>query len=118
MGGYRESSYDPLAYERPGRPLRPFNWVQWTGVAMLTVGSAYTLAFIAARLGLVRPFVTEMFPGFILCILGSTFITSRREPGTQVGEEQLRRNRKVMLITVAILAALGAALLIFEFARS
>ena len=26
MSGYREHSFDPNAYEQPGRPLKPYNW--------------------------------------------------------------------------------------------
>ena len=52
----------------------------------------------------------------MLTLIGALFINSRRERGTQVGTEQLQRNRRVLLITVAILAAVLGATLVIIFA--
>jgi hypothetical protein len=115
MAGYRESSYDPNAYERQGAPLRPFNWVQWTGVALGLLGALGYLAYAADRLGWIDIGIDSAAPFIALPLIGVTLINSRRQPGTQVGEEQLARNRKILLITVAALFAIGAALLVIEF---
>jgi hypothetical protein len=112
MAGYREHSFDPYAYEQPGRPMRPFNWVQWTGVALEVLGLCMFLAYVGGKLGWIAPVVRSGF-GFMPMIIGMTLINSRREPGTPAGSEQLQRNRKVLLITIATLAViLGAAVVI------
>ena len=115
MGGYRESSYDPLAYERPGRPMRPYNWVQWIGVALIVASVATLLAYFAGRAGWIAPLVKEVQLSTALAIVGSILVNSRREPGTQAGEEQLRRNRKVLLITILVCAVIIGAAAIIEF---
>ena len=51
MSGYREHSFDPNAYEQPGRPLQPYNWVQWTGVAIGVLGLAIIALGLLGRLG-------------------------------------------------------------------
>ena len=113
MTGYREHSFDPNAYEQPGRPMRPFNWVQWCGVALFAVGMTLYGLLFAGRFGWTAPIVTTSSVGFVPMILGIALINSRREPGTQVGSEQLAKNRRVLLITIAACAAiLGAALVI------
>jgi hypothetical protein len=115
MSGYREHSFDPNAYEQLGKPLRPYNWVQWTGVALAVVGIAGYLAYFASRLGWIDIGFdnSNAPPFFTLPLLGMMLVSSRREPGTRVGSEQLARNRKVLLITVGVVAAiLGAATVI------
>ena len=57
MSGYRQSSYDLEAYEQLGRPLTPYNWVQWTGVALGTLGVGLFLLYYAGRLGLTAEIV-------------------------------------------------------------
>jgi hypothetical protein len=115
MAGYREHSYDPSAYEQPGRPLRPYNWVQWTGLAFALLGLVGYVAYAADRFGWIHLGLDSPTPFISLPLIGVTLINSRREPGTQAGEEQLARNRKVLLVTVAVLVAIGAALLVIEF---
>ena len=114
MSGYREHNFDPYAYEQPGRPLRPFNWVQWTGVAFEALGLGLMLAHLAGQIGWIAPFFGSSF-GFAAMIIGLALINSRREPGTQIGSEQLARNRRVLLITVAIVAAIIGAAAVIEF---
>ena len=113
--GYREHSYDPYVYEQPGAPMKPFNWVQWTGVAFGTVGILLFLANIAGGLGWIDPIVADPSAGFIPTLIGVALVNSRREPSTMVGSEQLARNRKVLLITVAICALLLGVAAIIEF---
>ena len=115
MPGYRESSYDPYAYEQPGRPMRPYNWVQWIGVGLIVAGIAALLAYFAGQAGLIPPLIKQVQVSTALAIIGSVLVNSRREPGTQVGEEQLRRNRKVLLITILVCAVIGAAAVVIEF---
>jgi len=116
MTGYREHNFDPYAYEQPGRPMRPFNWVQWTGVV------AFAGAALAYGYGLLNvlgwaplAFVPPQWIGFPLLMLGIALINSRREPGTQVGSEQLAKNRRVLLITVLVCAVILGAALVIEF---
>ena len=114
MSGYREHSFDPYAYEQPGRPLRPFNWVQWTGVAFEILGLGLFLVQIAAQLGWIKPFFGTGL-GFAAMIIGLTLINSRREPGTEVDSEQLAKNRRVLFITILVCAAILGAALVIEF---
>ena len=115
MSGYREHSFNPNAYEQPGPPLRPFNWVQWTGVVFEVIGVAALLAYAAGRIGWTPEWIEHPGAMIMLGAVGAMLINSRRQPGTQVGSEQLERNRKVLLITVAILAAIFGAVLVIEF---
>ena len=115
MSGYRQSSYDPHAYEQPGRPMRPYNWVQWTGVALIVASIATLLLYFAGRADWIAPLVKEVQPSTALAIFGSILINSRREPGTQVGEEQLRRNRKVLIITILVCSLIIGAAVAIEF---
>ena len=113
--GYREHSYDPNVHEQAGAPMTPFNWVQWTGVAIGTVGIFLFLANILGGLGWIDPIVEDSSAGLIPTLVGAALVNSRREPSTLVGSEQLARNRKVLLITVAICALLLGVAAIIEF---
>jgi hypothetical protein len=117
MSGYREHNFDPYAYEQPGRPLRPFNWVQWTGVVFEGLGLGLFLAHLAGQIGWIAPFFGTGF-GFAAMIVGFALINSRREPASQVGSEQLAKNRRVLLITTLVCALLLGAALVIEFSRS
>jgi hypothetical protein len=113
MSGYRQHSFDPEAYQAQGRPLRPFNYVQWTGVALAVLILAATAIHTAGLLGWIRPVIGNPSPMIGLMVVAVVFINSRREPSTLVGSEQLRKNRRWLLITTLIcVAALGAAALI------
>ena len=116
MMSYRRHSYDPNVFEQPGRPLRPFNWVQWTGVALEVIGLGLFVSHIVGKIGWITPVGWFQF-GVTPMILGALLINSRREPGTLVGSEQVARNRKLLLITVAICAAVLGAALVIEFWR-
>ena len=112
MAGYREHSFDPYAYEQPGRPMRPFNWVQWTGVALEVLGLCMFLAYLGGKLGWIAPVVKSGF-GFLPMIIGMTLINSRREPGNLITPEQRARNQRLLIITIVVLAVIfGAALVI------
>ena len=114
MSGYREHNFDPYAYEQPGRPMRPFNWVQWTGVGFEFLGLGLFLAHLAGELGWIAPFFGTGF-GFAAMIIGLALINSRREPGNLVGSEQFAKNRRVLAITILVCAAILGAALVIEF---
>ena len=116
MTGYRQSSFDPNAYEQPGPVIRPFNAFQWLGVVIASLGVLLFLAQLGGRFGLIPDWFGDVSTSAVmLTLVGSLFINSRRERGTQVGSEQLARNRRVLLITVAILAAILGAALVIQF---
>ena len=116
MSGYRQSSFDPNAYEHPGPPLKPYNWVQWTGVAIGVVGAALIVVDLLGRIGWTPRWIDDPSPApFMLLILAAALINSRRAPKTLVGSEQLEKNRRLLLITVAICAAILGAALVIEF---
>lgn len=117
MTGYRDATtgYDPNAYEQPGRPLKPYNWVQWTGVALTVLGLGIFLGRLAADFGWIERSAVPSL-GFPAMIIGWVLINSRREPGSPAGSEQLQRNRRLLLIAIAVLALIfGAAITISAF---
>ena len=117
MTGYRQSSFDPNAYEQPGAPLRPFNAFQWLGVVIASLGVLLFLVQVAGRFGWLPDWFGDVSSSAVmLTLIGTLFINSRRERGTQVGTEQLEKNRRVLLVTVAILAAVLGATLVIIFA--
>ena len=113
--GYQQSSYDPGAYEQPGRPLTPYNWVQWSGVALGTVGIALFLIHYAGRLGWIDPIVDNSSAGFIPTIVGVALINSRREPPSLVTAEQRAANKRTLVITLTIVAALFGVAALIDF---
>ena len=116
MSGYREHSFDPNAYEQPGRPLKPYNWVQWTGVAIGVLGLAIIALGLLGRLGWIPAWFDGPPAGaFMLPIIGISLINSRREPGTQVGSEQLEKNRRILFITTGVLALILGVIAVIEF---
>ena len=118
MSGYHQSSFDPNAYEQPGRPLKPYNWVQWTGVALGVVGAVLVTLDVLGRLGWIPQWIDDPSPSaFLLLLLGVTLVNSRREPDTLVSEEQRTKNKRTLFITAAICAAILGAAAVIELAR-
>ena len=115
MSGYREHSFDPNAYEQPGKPLRPYNWVQWTGIAIGGLGVLLTVVQLAGKVGVIPQWLDDSPPTVLLLLLGMVLVNSRREPSALAGSEQLEKNRKLLLITVAICAAVLGAALVIQF---
>ncbi len=114
MSGYRQSSFDPNAYSQAGRPMRPFNWVQWTGVGLEVVGLGLFLLFLAGKLGWF-PRLADIPPisGTTLMLIGIALINSRRHPYIDLAPELAPARKRLLIITVAICAAaLGAAAVI------
>ena len=114
MSGYRQHSFDPNAYEQPGPPLKPYNWVQWTGVAIAVVGAALITLDLLGRFGIVPRWIEDTSPApFMLLVVAMFLINSRRGPARQVGSEQLGKNRRLLIFAVAISAAIiGTALVV------
>ena len=113
MSGYRQSGFDPNAGEQAGRPLRPFNWVQWVGVACFGLMILMLLAEVAGWLGFMsRVNFFAALPGLSLASIA--LINSRRQPLVDPADrEQRERNRKMLLIAVIVLIfILGAAVFI------
>ena len=74
INGYRDrSSYDPYASPSYGRPLRPFNWVQWTGVAVAVAGIVFEIAYLASQAGWMRKFADTPTIGSSLGTLLTAF---------------------------------------------
>ncbi len=114
MSSYRaRTSFDPNAYEQAGPPMRPYNRMQWIGVGFVWIGLAGYLAWAADRFGWIDIGLDRPTAFVALPMIGIALINSRRQPGTQAGTEQLRRNRRILAVTLAIGAAvLGATIAI------
>ena len=102
MTGYRQHSFDLDAYDQPGPPLKPYNWVQWTGVAIIAVCLVVELVYFAGRFGWIEPLFEKSPRAFLFVIVGITLINSRRAPGTPIDEEQRDRNRHTLIVTAVI----------------
>jgi len=110
---YRQSSYDPLATSVGGKPLRPFNWVQWTGVAMIALGVAFALAFLLGQAGLIPQYLHNALPGSQLPLIGMFLINSRREPVVDQAPELAGERRKWLIrVSVACVLILGLAAIV------
>ena len=111
MTGYRDPVYDPNAWEPQGRPLRPFNWVQWLGVALTTIGVLAYVYSAGASFGWVPKIRFQpMMAGLPLLLIGIALVNSRRQGETDLAPELAAARKRTMLITIAIVAViLGAA---------
>jgi hypothetical protein len=112
MPGYREHGFDPSAGGDYGRPQRPFNWVQWLGVACLFVGAAIMLAYVGGGLGLLPKLLDSPTPGTAFVMIAIPLIASRREAGTLSVESKRRRT---VIIAVALAVCALTAALVFYF---
>ena len=119
MSGYRDrSNYDPYASPSHGRPMRPFNWVQWTGVALILVGVAAELYYMAGQLGWVRKLTESPMLGSTLVLLSLPLINSRREGVTDLAPELASARKRWMIIVIAVCAVILGAATIIDIARS
>ena len=111
MAGYRDSSnFDPCASPRYGRPLSPFNWVQWTGVALAISGIAFELAYFAAKLGWIPNFADTPTIGSTLVLLSIPLVNSRREELPDLAPElAAQRKRWLIIVTLVCAVILGIA---------
>lgn len=113
MTGYREHSFDPYGSPNYGRPLRPFNWVQWTGVGFELVGVATYVAFIFGAFGWTRQLFSTPAFGMAPLFLGISLINSRREERTDPAPELAAARRKWLAIVVAVCAVILGIATIF-----
>jgi hypothetical protein len=108
MSSYRQPNFDLNAGGDAGPPVRPYNWVQWTGVALALAGVAIDLVYLAGRAGLAPKLLDSPSIGVALPLFGVALINSRREP---ISPEQSARQRRRALIVAAFgLAACGIGL--------
>jgi hypothetical protein len=113
MTGYREHSFDPNGTTSYGRPLRPFNWVQWTGVGLAVVSIAINVAFLASAAGWIPKAIGSPALATGPLLVGVALINSRRVEVPDPAPELAAARRKWLIITVAVCAAiLGAATVI------
>ncbi len=113
MASYREHNFDPNAYEQPGPPLRPFNWVQWTGVALEVIGLGLFLVHLAGKIGWIDPLVGSGV-GLVPMIAGVLLINSRRMPPELVTPGQQERNTRTLIITVIAGAVIFGVVTLIE----
>jgi hypothetical protein len=115
MTGYREHSFDPNA-GGGGRPLRPFNWVQWTGVGFMAGAGVMLLAVVASAAGLLSPaFEHNAGLAAMMSVVGASLINSRREGSTDLAPELAPARRKWLLITIVVCVAIIGAAVVIEF---
>jgi hypothetical protein len=118
MSGYRErSNYDPYAGGDYGPPLRPYNWVQWTGVAIALVGIAIDLVYLGGSSGITPRLLDSPSIGVSLPLVGAALINSRRAPGQPPSPEAKRRTMIILAATLAICAAAAALVIYFKGAH-
>jgi hypothetical protein len=112
MSGYRDrSSFDPYAGGDTGPPMRPYNWVQWTGVAFVVGGAALSVFYLLGQFGVVPKILRNVLPASTMVLLGVTLINSRRQPHQQLSEETKRQRMLIIAVAFAIcILAIGAAL--------
>ena len=112
MAGYRESSYDPLASPRYGRPLRPYNWVQWTGIGLIVVGIAIDTAYFAGRLGWLSKSNAPLL-ALPPIMIGALLVNSRREQVTDPAPDLApARKRWLIIVTILCVVILAAAVIL------
>jgi drug/metabolite transporter (DMT)-like permease len=111
MSGYRQSSFEPNAWEPAGAPLRPFNRWQWLGVALGLSGAALLAVDLAGRSGLVPFHLRDSAPLMsLLTCAGMLLVTSRRAPVADPAA--YARKRKLALIAAGSAAIVGCVLVI------
>ena len=114
MSGYRQSSFDPSAWEPQGPPARPYTAVQWVGLVLGSLGVAAFLLETAGRLGLV-PRVFAQDSTWIVVLLGCTgmmLLNSRRAPVTPKYREKFKRRRLIAAAAAIAAAIVGATTVI------
>jgi drug/metabolite transporter (DMT)-like permease len=113
MSSYRQHSFDPNAYQEHGRPMRPFNKVQWAGVGLGVLGIALYAVYFAGRFGLTQQLLDSPMFGFAALIFGVVLVNSRRHPAHDVAPElAAARRRWLVIISVVCAAIIGAAVVI------
>ena len=112
MSGYRQSSYDPMASPHYGRPLRPYNWVQWTGIGLIVLGLALDVLYFAGRLGWLSKSDAPLL-ALPPILVGAVLVNSRREQVADPAPELApARKRWLIIVTILCVAFLGAAVVL------
>ena len=114
MPGYRDTSnYEPYGTANYGRPLRPYNMVQWTGVGFIVFGLALDLLYFVGRLGWTRQHMATPSYAMVPLFLGIALVNSRRQPVHDLAPELAeQRKRWLIIITIICVVVLGAATII------
>ena len=113
---YRDrSSYDPYATPVGGRPMRPYNWVQWVGMALVLISVAANLGFLAGEVGWLPKWHVGPSIGMAPLFLGLILVNSRREPIPDLAPELAPARRRWMIITVSICAVILGVATILAF---
>jgi hypothetical protein len=114
VSGYRDrTAFDPSAGGGHGRPLRPYNWVQWLGVASLFVGAAVSLAYIGGSLGLVPKLLDSPMLGTAFVVMALPLINSRRQD-VPLSPETRRQRTIIIAAAFAVCIAVAALVIVFK----
>jgi hypothetical protein len=115
MSGYRDTSnYDPYAGGDYGPPLKPYNWVQWSGVGLALVGVAIDLVYLGGQTGITPRLLDSPSIGVALPLFGVALINSRRAPGEAPSAETRRRNTIIVSVALAICMIAMALVIYFQ----
>lgn len=114
MTGYRSHSFDPNAYERQGPPMRPYNALQWTGLALVLAGICIDLVYFAGRLGWTPKLLGNPAPSTGVLLAGVALINSRREPASDPAPELAADRRRWMAIILTICAVVFSVAAIID----
>jgi hypothetical protein len=115
MSGYREHRFDPNA-GGDGRPLRPFNGLQWTGVGFTVAAGVMLVAVVASAAGLISPaFEHNAGLAGMMSVVGAILINSRREFLEDPAPELAQARKRWLLIAVLVCAVIIGAAVAIEF---
>ena len=95
---------------RDSAQQQPLSWTQRGGIACLFVGAAIVIAYIAGRLGLVRPLVDSPVLGTAFVAIAAPLISMRRGPLSSETKRQ-----RLLIILIAVVACATVAALVFAF---
>ena len=114
MAGYRDTTnYEPYGQPNYGRPLRPYNKVQWAGVGFALIGIALDLLYFSGRLGWTPKWINTPTIALVPIFVGIALVNSRREEVHDLAPElAAARRRWLIIFTIVIVAVLGAATII------
>lgn len=118
MSGYRDrSNYEPLPSSY-GPPLKPYNKVQWTGLALQAVAVLAYGYYFAESAGWVRGlgFNTMMF-GLPFLLIGMSLVYSRRQEPIDLAPELAADRKRWLIITIVLCVALLGVATAIEFGR-
>jgi hypothetical protein len=115
MTGDRENSFDPNGGADNRPPLRPFTPTQWIGLGILVLGAVAITVSILGRAGVIPDILHDAIPLVSLMPLGAVLMNSRRR--TAPCDSEVLKRRRMIVIILALVVAVGAAVLAFLLAR-